>query len=206
MQKIKKNLSKTNITLIAIIVSLITMIIVSNTYNSSPINDNFGIKGYVTVRINGHVVTQNDAIYSGAYNYIMCDVYYNLGACTAAGIILTTTVTTTETLPVINFPLTGLVLSSVTQTNFACNGQISGSGLSGQVATQSYSISTNQIVLSASWTATSTINAINSICLFPVSPPSTLITAIPAIAYENFVSQQSLSSGQSISVSWTFSF
>ncbi len=185
-------------------------------------------KGSVTILVkdpDGKIVSQtkNDTIFTGSYDFLMCVLFNDPVGCSSAtnfGMMLTrqTTVTTTATLPLMgggSFPLSpfimdGIGLSANAVTAQGCSGLIIGNGLDAANSATSHTIQTNSILLTESWTFSGGTQAIQSVCLFPVTtssagiPSAALITSA-AFAWETFATQ-TLTTGQSITVQWTFSF
>ena len=189
------------------------------------LNDKFTLTGLVTVTVtnpDGTVVSQTkqDAITTLSYDYIACLVW-GAGCSTAnsggggcyifpCGTTITTTATISSYLA-FNTYAVGIGLSTASQTGSACNGLITTSGLSATVASVSHSTSNNSpiVTLTASWTSTGSISP-QAVCLLPATTNANVAAFSNAIsqtgfdmAYENF-SAQSLTSGQSISVTWSF--
>lgn len=188
------------------------------------VKDNFkGLSGTVTVAIDGVTVVQQDSINPISYDYIACMVWQTgCGSLTGSGnnlifpqpLTYTTTATISSIYPAMTY-LGALDLSSGTQTSNVCTNVLSTNGMNETVATITHSgqVNTPIVTLTASWTATSTISAIQSVCLTPATSnlyvsqfknaPSEGTSNPTDYAYENFASQ-SLSSGQSITITWQF--
>jgi hypothetical protein len=208
------------------VIAILGVALVSSYSNiqTNHLNDSARLTGTVLVQVkdqNGTVVSQTkqDAITSISYDYIACLVWGT--GCTLSdntncnvfpcGTTYTIATTITSMLP-INTQLVGLILSTGTQTSNTCVSGQSTNGLAPLVASTSHSggVNTPIITLTGSWTYTGTSVTITSVCLAPATTnafftqfPNAVSQISSAMAYENFAGQ-TLSSGQSITITWTF--
>ena len=178
--------------------------------------------------------TQNDTITNLSYDYIACMVFgstcgqfvgnslgpYGVGVSTATTLITTITFATVSAYYPVMSSLDGLALSSGSQTSSAFQNTLTTNGLAPLAAsvTHSAGINTPIVTITGSWTFSGSSQAIQSIGLVPAAcnndylllpgPPACYVVAPAAtmtdFAYENFATQ-TLTTGQSIGVTWTFS-
>lgn len=226
--KLSKN--RIIISVLTIIVIILVIVNVSLVLQPTAVNSKLPMKGVITVKVvnpDGSIakIVKNDTIFVGTYDNIMCALFFDVTACgSASGYNMfsqnLTTLTTTIILPISGgngpqppFIMTGIALSSSVVTSSGCAGLLSASGLAATPASTSHTANTNSIVLTASFTYTGASQTIQSVCLLPKSTGAALgrgqaggvITASAAFAWETF-STVTLTTGQSISISWTFSF
>lgn len=185
-----------------------------------------GLSGVVTVSVtdpNGTVVSQTraDGISSASNDFLAC-VLFNINCNGASGgadsslLFPSTTITTTATISNAQFylaSLVGIALSTATVNNAGCPGVQTANGLAPSVATGSYSSVAGTVTLSNSWTFTGSSVTITSACLvsamgaFAPSPFSETVinpsSDMTAYAFETFTGQ-TLTTGQSIGISWVF--
>jgi hypothetical protein len=204
-----------------LIIALIAGVMLGSSQVNKNYNENVALHGtvFVTVRdANGTVVSQtrNDTIYSASYDYIICYIWQT-GCAYVNGLNFpSTTFITTATITSFqpyNSVLNAMMLSSGTQSTDACTNVINSNSLSPTIASSIvHNQGSNQVLLTASWTATGSQN-VQSVCLgagttnayIPQYPNSPLSGSTFSFASENF-STQSLTVGQSITIQWTFSF
>lgn len=194
--------------------------------NQQNLKSGFSLYGVATISVsdpNGTIVSQTraDAISSAANDYLACVLFNNncngsSGGAESSLLFPSTTITTTATITNAQFylaSLVGIALSTATVTNAGCSGVQTSNGLAPSVAGASYSSSGGTVTLSNSWTFTGSSVTITSVCLVsamgPEAPSQFGTTVInPSsdmtdYAYESFTGQ-TLTEGQSISISWTF--
>lgn len=223
--------NRTRFVIVALTILVLGLLIANGYLLSTPAQKaqtGFNLKGIVTVLVkdaNGKLVSQtkNDTINTNTFDYLACVVFNSPEGCTAAlgyGMMVTdvTTVTTTATLPLaFSFPvdpfvMTGMGLSSNIVTTAGCSGLLTTNGLAANNSAESHTVNTNSILLTQSWTFTGGSQSIQSVCLFPFAikfftgaAASTVLISSLAFAWETF-SPQTLTTGQSITIQWTFSF
>jgi hypothetical protein len=212
------------VSLVAIIALLATanVFMFVNVPQTKTINENLGgLTGNVLITItdpNGTVVSQTkvDSIYAVSYDLIACVVWSscaNIGGLYNSQTPQTLTTTITLSQPYIDNFFTGFALSSTVQTNGACVNQLSGNGLTPIIANIAHTIGQNTpiVTLQGAFTYTGTPNQnVLSICLLMATENTLVSGATPGVlssttslASEN-IGTQTLSTGQSISFSWTF--
>lgn len=221
------------ITAVAVI-GLIVGVAVGNIYGQSQTQDRFGLKGTVSVFIDGKLVSTQDLIMGLMYDTVICKVFNDSTACNTPGSYYANFASTScpQRLSsgalsyASNFytnnlcAMVGVGLSTDTSTptntaaNFPCPSPISTNGLAPVKATTSHTPYSNTIVLTATWTASGTQNGIDKACLFPYNPSPTTATGNVVTggspgyygAVQTLFTSTNLATGQSFQVQWTFSF
>ena len=217
MQRIKQS-RKIQLGILAVLVTLIGMNVYQYSYNQQRMDENFGVVGSLNVYVNGHQTVHGaDTIVVQAYEYIGCKIFNFSGSltgctysdaanpCSIGGIGQNGTRC--------NIVARGFVLStsgaSPSIYDSVCPSATSANGFGAALATVTHTVNTNQYTLSYTWTATGPAT-ISKICLTWVEAiggsfiaPS---TANGIYAETLFPSSQTLSSGQQLTVQWTFNF
>jgi hypothetical protein len=172
----------------------------------------------VTVYRDGKFVSQNDNVVMNLMlDYLVCKMWNDSSACTRAGAFYGGTAPLcNKNVSPFNFysnaqcSTYGIGVSTETFTptssNFACT-QLTANGFAVQKGTTSYSIDTNSISFTTTFTASGTQNGIDKACLFPWNDrTNAAVTAGSpgqALAQDLFTSQNFINA-QTLTITWTF--
>lgn len=164
-------------------------------------SDGFHVRGAVKVYRDGVLVAENhNVIVVIHYDVIACKVYNSTDGCSTAGFSNNT----------IDRALNGIGLSTSSSTpssgTATCPSYISGSGLDAEVATVSHSANLNTISLSASWVANASVTNIQKACLFYVTGDTVNAGASQATYASTLFTAVNIANGQSLGITWTFSY
>ena len=218
MQRIKQS-RKIQLCIIAVIALLVGL----NVYqwsNQSNTNENFGVSGSLNVYVNNvETIHHADTIVTQAYEYIMCKMFNLSNA--GSGCLFSGATNPCQLTPLIgssgtqcNIAALGFLLST-SSSSPSVNDQVCPSVTSETsmapvlVTTLTHSVASNSITLSHTYTSDTSIT-ISKICLTWVETTSGAWInpdAFNGIYAETlFTSPQTLSSGQQLTVQWTFTF
>ena len=190
------------------------------------------IRGTLTVYKDGQVVYHApDVVTYIMYGYVVCKLFNDSNAC--AQMVTDFTATGSNGCLTVYSPRGGTTTNNIFQSRSGCSAVGVGvstsssapsaggttcstfqstNGFSPVKATTSFSTNTNTITLTASWTASGSVSNLQQVYLFPyddyrssVVDNSGTLTTCFALAADTFTAQ-SVSSGQSLSVQWTFTF
>lgn len=164
--------------------------------------ERMNLKGDVKVYVDGVLVAENhNTIRVQFYDVIACRVFNETtNGCSGGGY---SNGTQNRFLKVI-----GLSTDSATPSSSGsgCAGYISSSNLDAAIATLSHAQNTNSISLTASWVANASVTSIQKACLFYVSG-STINAGVSQSTYaQTTFTPVNINNGQSIAVTWTFTF
>jgi hypothetical protein len=222
MQDVKNHSKRNGIFLCSAVIAIVALLGMNAFLLNQSVqvkqHSNLVLNGVLTLTVDNKTVVKQDTITTFSFDYISCLIWD--AGCTYVGSGLfpaTTTIITTATLtgPLIATFLTALALSTSSQTSSTCTNAINANGLSPIVASTSHTQGSNTpvVTLLGSWTYTGSSITVSSVCLEIAQSGAfiTQLTNTPLVpsgstasyAYEDF-SGQTLSSGQSIGLSWTF--
>lgn len=164
-------------------------------------SDGFHVRGDVKVYRDGVLVAENhNVIVVIHYDVIACKVYNSTTGCASAGFSNNT----------INRALKGIGLSTSSATpssgTATCPSYISGSNLDAADATVTHSTNLNTIQLTASWVANASVTSIQKACLFYVTGSTVNSGASAATYASTLFTPVNINNGQSLSLTWTFSY
>lgn len=220
MQRIKSS-RKIQLGIIAVIALLVGMNVYQYSNQPKLSGENLGVSGTLTVFVNGHQEFRADTIVTQAYEYIICKMFNatNLGATNGCGLggapnpcLGTPLIGTSGT--TCNIAALGFLLST-SGSSPSVNDQVCPSVTSETsmapvvVTTLSHTSYTSSITLSHTYTSDTSIT-ISKICLTWVAATGGSYYnpgAYNGIYAESLFPQaQTLSSGQQLTVQWTFTF
>jgi hypothetical protein len=219
-------------------ISLIFMIVIAGSEyyylnaNSHKVNDRIAIHGSLKI-YNGGVLVYNasDLVTYMSYDYLFCKIFNDSTACGQAsngftgaiggnayckfygssGSSVASTFYSAELCSAVGVelgnPSTTPTINAATN---ACPSILTTSNLSPVKATTTHTASTNNILLTATWTPSADVNNVQVICLAPWSDVATTGIVYGAGTYQDIIAidlftPQTLSNGVPFTAQWTFS-
>lgn len=198
---------------------------------STGLNENVSMRGTLSIYKDGtQVYHTDDVVTYSMYSFVVCKVFNDSTACSGAGSnyagfstgcstedVGSATIVTSSFYSRTMCSAIGVGIStsnsSPTAGGTTCATTLTTNGLAPVKATTSFALNTNTVSLTASWTATAAQSNIQQVYLYPYNDYSGAV--VPGSAYTSgncfalaadTFSAQSLSTGQSLSVVWTFTF
>ena len=214
-------------TAIAFSIAMLTFAGLSTFANqSNGLHEQAPLTGHIVVSVDGKAVYSGDTIMTIDWDYFFCKVFNDTTACNFIGGVyaggaapLCQFKSFNNGVTVHNNFYSGSDCSEVAMalstdatnqgnTNWVLPAELTGNGLDPAKAVTTHVANTNTIMLTASWTFTGTSQGnIQKVGLFPWNDGSNAFTnpgTLNSVAIDTFTAQ-TLTTGQSLSIQWTFS-